>query len=193
MANVSNPKGLVPYSPQGVAPVAHICYIPSTDNTAVYLGDAVVLAGSADASGIYPTVAKVAVGTNYASGVVVGMAPMPELNDDFARALPYRAASTNRYVLVVGIDNPQQQYVIQGDEDLEAADVGNTANFATFPSPAGNTTTGWSYSQLDSSNIGTGTQLVIDGILPAPNNELGTACKAVVRINLHQSRNTTGV
>ena len=74
MANSDSPFGFKPVKHLNGNPwngKVNVYYIPSTDNTATFVGDAVKLAGSADATGKYPTVAQAAA-TNAICGVVVG-------------------------------------------------------------------------------------------------------------------------
>ena len=71
--------------------------------------------------------------------------------------------------------------------------LANTADFIF--TVAGDTVNEKSGCRLDSSTVGTGDQLVIEGISQnARRNELGSSnTVALVRFNLHQKRNTTGV
>ena len=63
MANIDSPFGLKPVKYLGGSPwngKANVYYIPASDGTAVFVGDAVKSAGSADATGKFPTVAQCA-------------------------------------------------------------------------------------------------------------------------------------
>ena len=103
MANSNTPYGLRPVGTIGNASYAgkiEKFFVPSTDATAIGLGDPVVLAGSADADGV-PTVTRFSnyvASTSTAStvvGVMVGVVPVPT-----DLTLNYRKASTAQYVLV---------------------------------------------------------------------------------------------
>lgn len=185
MANVNSPFGLRPVNLDGSAcdsfAVGTYAF-PSSDSTAMFIGDPVNLAGSADSVG-NPTVVKTTMaGSNYSIGAIVDFLP------DTSESPVYRAASTTRIARVA--NDPMQVFAIQCDESLAVTDIGNTASLVNG---TGSTASGLSGVQLDSSTIGSGTQLVIVGILRNANNELGTNCVALVRFNLHQARNTTGV
>lgn len=183
----------------GLKPVGHLlgldwnnsvrkCYIPSTDTSvAVFVGDAVDLAGSADATGAYPTVIRVTVGaTNPIFGVVVGVEPDLSVGLN----ITYRANSTSRYVWVCC--DPYVIYEIQACSSavIGAASVG--LNAVLVATHAGNTTTGLSGLELDS---GAGTapganatyQLLILGASDDPKNDI-TAVNArwKVMISLHR-------
>ena len=187
MANTDTPRGLRPVRHRNGAPyngAANLYFIPATDGTAVFLGDAVKLAGSADAEGV-PTVAQAAAGDTIC-GVVVGF----EANRDNL-ALTYRVASTARYVWVA--DDPDLVFEIQEDSDggaLAAADVGNNADIIVG---SGSTVTGLSGMELDSNTKGTATAtLRIMRLVPRADNEIGTNAMWEVMINEHRFTTTTG-
>jgi hypothetical protein len=184
---------------QGLRPIGHLlglnwnsnlqkCYIPSTDTSiGVFVGDAVDLAGSSDATGAYPTVTRVTTGaSNPIYGVVVGIEPDPSVGLN----ITYRQNSTSRYVWV--IRDPFVIYEIQGCSSavITAASVG--LNAVLVATHTGNTTTGLSGLELDS---GAGTApaadstytLTIMGCSDDPKNDI-TAVNAKwhVMINLHR-------
>jgi hypothetical protein len=186
MANVDRPNGLRPVKHLTGAPYngqANKYYIPSTDGTAVFVGDAVKSAGSADADGI-PTVAQAAAG-DAIRGVVVGVIPVT------SSSTIYREASTSRYVLVA--DSPDILFEIQEDSGggaLAATDVGNNADIVVG---SGSTTTGTSGMELDSSTKNTtSAQLRIVELIQTADNAIGTNAKWLVKINEHELTSTTG-
>jgi len=187
MANVSRVAGLRPVKHISGSPYNGQCnkyYIPSSDGTAVFIGDAVKSGGSADTDGV-PTVIQAAAGDTI-RGVVVGVIP------ETADSLIYRAASTARYVLVA--DDPDLLFEVQEDSVGGATalvDVGENADIIVA---AGSTTTGTSGMQLDSSTHGTGSaQLRIMGFIQRPDNAQGTNAKLLVKINEHELASTSGV
>lgn len=191
MANADAPFGLKPVAYRNGAPyngAATKCFIPSTDSNAMYVGDVVIEAGSSDTLGEYKTVSLATPGDgNYIGGVIVGFAPNPD-----NLSLQYRAASTSRYVLVA--DDPDLLFVAQEDGDaLAATDVGR--NVSLTSATAGSTYTGRSGWEIDTDTASTeaSAQCVIHGLDPAPDNVLGANARWLIRINLHQGRNTTGV
>jgi len=161
-------------------------FIPATDTTAVFVGDLVKLAGSADTDGV-PTVTQAATG-NAMVGAVVSVEPTTR------ESKVYREASTARYVLVA--DDPNQIFAVQEDSvggAMAAADVGLNAEITVG---SGSTVTGLSGVELDSSTKATTTthDLGIIGLLRKVDNEIGTNAEWLVRINNHQyTKNATGV
>jgi hypothetical protein len=151
-------------------------YIPSTDNVAVYVGDAVKSAGSATADGI-ATVAQVAAGDRIL-GVVIAVEAEVE------SSLKYRVASTNRYVDVCVDKN----IVYQITEDavggaLAATNVGQVADLVVG---SGNTMFGYSGMQIDSSTAAAGSsaQLKLLGLASIPGNAFGA--DAVWEVRIHE-------
>lgn len=190
MANTNAPAGLVPYASRGGKPydgAANKYYVPASDSTALFLGDPVKLAGSADATGRYATVTRAAAGDPIL-GVVVGVA------DPLVDSPIYRAASTATYVLVA--DDPDLVFLIQEDGDggtLAATSVGLNANVVAG---TGSTYTGRSGFLLDSSSANTTNTLdfQIIGLAPMEDNVLGSYAKWLVKPNTHaRAHGATGV
>lgn len=187
MANADTPYGLKPVRYFGGAPyngAARLYYVPSSDGTAIFIGDAVKLAGSADADGV-PSVAQAAAGDTI-MGVVVGV------KADTRDSLTYRAASTERYIWVA--DDPDLLFLVQEDSvggALAAADVGNNADLIVA---SGSTTTGQSAMEIDSSTkVTTTAQVRVVELWRDPSNEIGTNAKWLVRIVEHRNATATGV
>lgn len=193
MANADTPFGLkYLYSLAGGRAQTHRYYIPSTDSTAVYVNDPVVLAGSADTKGVAATVTRATVGNGYyITGVVAGFqvadgANTPNLN------IIYRPASTAMYVEVY--DDPWAIFLIQDDgvAALTADDVGfNAVLIATH---SGSTSTGLSGIEMNTSTdapaADASNQLLIRNLYDSPDNALGVNAKWEVMINLHTYRST---
>lgn len=190
MANVDRVNGLRPVRHLNGSPwngAVRRCYVPATDSTAIFVGDLVKSAGSGDADGI-PSVAQAAAGDTV-RGVVTGI---EVLGTDLESL--YRVASTERYVYVC--EDPDVVYEIQEDSvgtTLAATHIGNNGNVVVA---AGDTTSGASGMELDSSDVnstGTGAaQLNILGLVQRPDNEIGANAKWEVFINEHEFGSTTG-
>jgi len=162
------------------------CVIAAGDSTATFIGDPVKLSGTGvtagDGSGTYPTVVQATADAQIFGVVtafeVAGGGNAPNLDNQ------YRVASTERFCQVVpALDN---LFAIQADEDVEIADIGNTADLVNTLNviTAGSTVTGLSGAELDSSDIDTGSNLQILGVYNAPDNDLATDNPVViVRIN----------
>lgn len=189
MANVSRINGFRPVSHKNGSPYngqGNWYFIPSTDGTAVYPGDAVKLAGSSSADG-YSTVQLAAAGDAIV-GHVIGFAVNPlNLNIDGS----YRAASTNRYAIVE--DSPDVVWEVQtSNGTLAVTDVGLNINHAVgTPS----TTTGTSGATIDVGTKATTATLTykVWNFSTRVDNEIGSAAAKVwVVINNHQFGSSTG-
>ena len=175
MANADTPKGFRPVkqldgSPYNGAIVK--CAILAADATATFVGDLVKLSGTASAEG-YPSVAQGAATDTAFFGVVTSFDANP---DDLGTI--YRKASTLRKCNVaVARDN---LFLVQADGAFAITNIGNTADVVVS---AGSTVTGLSGMELDSSDIGTGVNLMILGVDERPDNDIDTNCDVIVRIN----------
>lgn len=189
MANVSRINGFKPvkhlngssYNGQSTR-----YFIPAADGTAVYIGDAVKLAGSADTDGTTPT-AQLAAAGDAICGIVVSVEPNP---DNFNVGGTFRAASTARYVLVA--DAPDIIFEVESSNGTPAsADIGLNINHAVgTPS----TTTGRSGATVDVGTKAVTATLTfkIRNFVPRPENEVGASAKFHVLINNHQFGASTG-
>ena len=164
-------------------------FIPAADTNAMFVGDPVVLAGSADPqTGAYPTVALATAGaTNRITGVIVGFDPTESI-----QSVGYRLASTAAYALV--IDDPGQLYEIQEDSvggALAVTDIGLNADLVAGTGSAFTKLSGW---QLDTSTKATGAtlQVRIVGLVDRPDNEIGANAKVLVRLNLTTETGAAG-
>jgi hypothetical protein len=190
MPNTNNPTGLRPNRHRNGAPyngAARRYFVPATDSTALYIGDPVVIAGSADADGIATVTKATAAGGAYMLGPVVSVEPITR------DSTPYREASVARYVWVA--DDPDLVFEVQEDAvggALAAVDVGLNADWIDG---TGSTVTGLSAVQLDTSTKATTNtlQLRILGFSQRVGNEIGANAKVLVSINLHALRNLTGI
>lgn len=199
MANADTPFGLKPVRHKGGAPyngAASPYLIPSSDSNAMFVGDPVVITGTANTAqikrvggdfqiGTLPTVAKATAGaTNRITGVIVGF--MPETRSSEV----YGVASTDRVALVA--DDPDLVFQAQADDALAVTGIGANANLVFTHS--GNTITGISGVEVDSSTsaVGATLQVRVLRFVNDPENEANSAANKVeVAINLHTM--TTGV
>lgn len=178
MANANVARGLVPVRMADGSPyngAVDIFYVPASDATALYKGDPVLLAGSADAGGIASVTRATAGGA--ITGVVVGF------TDAVSMTAGFRAASTNSYVLVAH----GQDTLFEIQEDgvggaIAAADIGLNADFIVA---AGNSFSKQSGVMLDTSTKATTVTLPlrIRGLAQRPDNEMGTNAKVLVTLN----------
>ncbi len=176
-------------------------FMPASDSTVVMPGDLVVLAGDARSATGVPTVTRATTTTGPVLGVVMGISfegqgdltnipPVTDLNTPI-----YRRASTDRYI-TVNVD-PQSVYEVQASQTgLSAATVTALVGLnAQFTTTAGNTTTGSSGMQVDTSTGATTATLPLKivGIPNKPDNVPGdTFINLYVKINSGQYGVGTG-
>jgi len=189
MANTDTPFGFKPVKHLNGSPwngKANVYYIPSTDNTAVFVGDAVKGAGAADTTGKYPTVTQATAGAAVI-GVVIGFGDNPyTMTHPDTPNRSYRPAATAMYAFVV--DDPQVIFEVQEDSDansITAAMVGLSTNFVVG---SGSTVTGKSAMELDSSDTATDTagNCRILRLANREDNELGNYAKWEILFGEHE-------
>jgi len=205
MANTSKIRGFIPVKHVNGSPYngqANIYYVPSSDGTALFVGDPVKLAADANSQGIQQ-VTKATAGAAVL-GVVVGVIntkfdPVAGTMSGGSVSLDtpvYRPASTGQYVLVC--DAPDVVYEVEAvtgpnaSYSFAVADVGLNADLATV---AGSTTTGTSAAALNMATAAaTATlQWKILGVVQRPDNEItGANTKVLVKINNAQLSAGTG-
>ena len=190
MANVAAPFGLRPVQNMGGAPYTgriRQYSVPAGDASAIYVGDAVKIAGTSQFINgqVFSDVAIAATGDVFV-GVVVGV--LAETRD----SLLYRAASTQRIVLVN--DDPNTLFEVSqgsGGTALTANDVGLNVNLVIV---AGSTVTGLSATVIDNTTEATTNTLdcKIVGMVNRADNDPGTAVgtgaassRFLVRLNRH--------
>lgn len=207
MASVSRINGFRPVKTISGAPYsgkANLYFMASGDSTVVMVGDAVKIAGDARAASGAPTVTRCGA-TDIPVGVVVGIlfsgvgnevTNVPAVSD--LNTPVYRRASTDRYVLVA--DDPQLVYEVQyaGTSVAAATITANVGLNGQFTTTAGNTASGASGMQLDSTGLATTSTLPLKivGFPSRPDNVPGdTYFSYYVTLNssLYGSLGTTGV
>ncbi len=202
MANTNRPFGLRPVRYLNGAPYngqVTSYYVPSTDNTALFIGDPVTLVGTGNVAafmeypiGTLPTCTIATAGTtNLVVGSVVGVLPITR------ESTPYRAASVEQIVFVA--DDPNLIFQIQDDGGgtLAASTVGLNA---VLIAGTGSTVTSYSAWALDGGTSSApattvGFQLKILGVSNLTGNDV-TSDYAVwdVLINQHSfGKNVVGV
>ena len=102
----------------------------------------------------------------------------------FSNYYPGSVNITQGVISAEVLDDPNQLFTIQADEDIVQADIGKNADVVVG---TGNTTTGVSAMELDSSTVANtaALNLKIVGFYSLPGNETGTNAVVVVKINEH--------
>lgn len=197
MANTSIINGLIPIGTQSGADyhgkLRRVAFLAS-DNTATFIGDLIKLSGSASPDGTAVSVAQSAAG-DASVGVLVALDVLnpSSLGESALSTANYRRASTLRYgYAAFGSD---VLYSCQEDSVGGALAVTDAADNINVIVGSGNTITGLSGMQLDSSTADTSNtlQLRLHGIDTSLGNAIGTNCRWIVSINLDQDVITTGV
>lgn len=159
-------------------------YVPSTDATAIFIGDAVEVTGAAH-SDYTPIVARLTHAGDSARGIMVAIDTYPEdLN------LNYRKASTGMHVLVC--DDPNIIFEMQEDAaaTLVAADAGGNVDITVT---AGSTASGRSAMVLASASINTtASQVRLLRLSNKPGNVVGQYAVWECMWNEHDFKTTTG-
>jgi hypothetical protein len=164
------------------------CYLPSTDANDMFIGDPVDLTGTSNTSdirgfkpGTLPAIVKATAGsTNKIYGFIVGFKKPNSIEDTMSYL--YRKASSDAIAFVALANNLICS--VQIDADLEAGDIGSTANF--LAGSGGSTITSVSSAVLESASIGTEAdkQFRILALQNEVGNELGNYAKVEVVCNL---------
>lgn len=189
-------SGLIPVKRGSNTPYVgsvSVYYVPSSDGTAIYPGDPVSLAGSADALGNYASVtAGTLAANNQWVGVMVGVLPTKEEIKTTAPLtnVVYRAASTAAYILVA--DDPDQEFIAAEDAAGAALAVADVGNLGILVAGTADSTYGRSGKKLDSSSFPAGTatgQLKLLGKVNRPGMELGsgTTSTAYWRVKINEA------
>lgn len=195
MANANRPSGLSPVRYLNGAKWnggGRVYSIPSTDGNAYAVGDPVVLAGSADASGVATVILATAGGANLVTGCIVGMGGITYGSGYVDPNLPNTAiipASKARGYYVLVEDDPMVIFEIQeSGTAMAAADV--SLNASLLSGTNNGFMSGW---QIDNSTKATtaALQLKLLGLSVRVDNAFGLYAKWQVLINNHSFR--TGV
>lgn len=192
MANVSRAQGLRPVrrmaaggSPMQVEQFA----VLASDGTALYVGDVVKSAGTADANGLQ-AVTRVTANTDLPLGVMVGRIPdYSNLNNPGG----LRSASTAATLFVLA--DPDQVYEVQANAATAVADIGLNVGLSFT---AGSSTTGLSGMQADMATKATTATLPLKivGVVQRPDQDMADSSnwKLLVTLNTNNfSGNTAGV
>ena len=197
MANQNAVNGLIPtttdYGGEYLSKLRRICFLAS-DGTATFIGDLIKLTGDSSADGQAEAVAQAAAG-DAAVGVLVALDELlpSTLGEGALSTANYRRASTLRYGYAAF--GPDVIYSCQEDSvggSIATTSSGQNINVIVG---SGNTVTGLSGMQLDSSTAATSNtlQLRLRGIDTTIGNATGTNCRWLVSLNLAQDTITTGV
>ena len=183
MANVDKAYGLRPMGNLSAtgAQKQYGYIIADNQAGAIFQGDLVTLVGGflvRYVSGTHATAVGVFNGCSY----VDPTSGKPTWSNYY----PGSVNITTGQIIAEVLDDPNQLFIIQADEDVVQADIGQNAAVAYT---AGSVVNGVSGVELDSSSILTTNTLVLKivGLYNIPNNSLGeNFTQVIVKINAHQ-------
>jgi hypothetical protein len=178
MSNTDTPFGLKPVRHAKGGVVRSNAYgIASALAANIFTGDPVIPVNTSKRI-------TIAAAGNQLIGVFAGVSYVDSLGDVQIR--PYWATGTTlksgTTAEATVYDDPDILFAVQGDEDIVADDIGQAADVVIG---SGNTSTGQSTTELDSSLITTSGQLRLEELWKVTGNEYGNFAKALVRISEH--------
>lgn len=195
MANSSAPSGFMACNHLGTAytpPLMRVAFAAG-DATAAFVGSLVKLTGAVDTDGYTPVVTLASPADTKLAGAIQAFDPQRAGN----WTTYYRTASTRMYAYIPR--DPECLYMVQEDS------VGGNIAVATaigqnidFTAESGNTTTGRSTMQLDSSTPAASTAALpirlVQPIMRADNDPTSAGSNGcwIVKINQNDLDNTTG-
>ena len=200
MANANRPSGFTPVQYLNGAPwngQARLYSIAAAYSTALYIGDPVISAGSANVNGI-PTIALGAT-TGALRGVIVGLGTQEGLIANPSNLdISYRpAAATTADWFAMVVDDPNVIFQIQEESNgtqLAAVDIG--LNTISKTGTGNGYLSGWQLPSSTGATPGTTAtlQLRLMGLVrtPAGTNAFGAYAKHLVMINVHELAHGTG-
>ena len=190
MANTDQPSGFTPVgTTDGSDWHGKLRTVQFADDYAAsaFVGDVVKLTGTGSVDGKYEQV-EVAAAGDANIGAIVEI--LPSFEDEGSLTQMYKPASTERLAKVCF--GSEVLYEVQEDSDgaaLAATDIGSDIDLIAG---AGNTITGISGQEIDSSTAGSGTQFRIRHIARREDNELGDFCRWIVTVNDNQDNQDGG-
>jgi hypothetical protein len=199
MANNNAPFGLKPINLDGStwAGQGKLIYIPSSQGTAIFVGDPLIPLGTTDAFGVPAFGLATGGATNRIAGAFLGNANGPAGSGVtmLQSSTVYHPASTAGYGFVT--DSADIAFSIQEDSvgGAIAVTTGGYAN-GNLIAGTGSTVTGLSGWLLDSSTVATGNatyQVKVLGLTRGPDNAIGNYARWNVQLNLSAlAQNTAG-
>ena len=178
MPNANAPFGLKPVRDGASRPYSDgtdAFALLAADNSVVYIGDPVVISGTADAVGVPSATLATAGAGNRITGVVAGFTPNPAIV-----AAGFRAAGNEVHALVE--HDPDALYEIMANGSVAATDIGANANLIAGTGGNSYKRSGW---MLDTASMTTTAtlQVRIVGLARRPDNDFGANAVLLVRIN----------
>ena len=198
MANANRPSGFTPVQYLNGAPwngQARIYAIAAAYATALYIGDPVITAGSADANGV-PTIA-LAAAAGGVRGVIVGLGTAEGLMANPSNLdITYRpGAAQSKVWYAMVADDPNIVFEVQENANgtaLTAAEIG--LNTISILSAGNGYVSGWMIASTTDATAAVTATLPIKllGLSRKLNNTFGAYAKHLVQFNVHELSHGTG-
>ena len=177
MANVDRQFGLRPVQHLDGAPyngAIRLVYIPDTVSEDMFIGSPVKSTGDGDARG-NPAV-ELGTPGDALYGVVVSFRV-----DGTDLEVQYRKGATEKYARVV--EAPDGIFEVQASGDIQPSNIGDLADLTEED---GSEVSGISTVELDTTTLGSGTQVRVIGFVDREDNEPGENAKVLVQIVDHE-------
>lgn len=199
MANNNAPYGLKPVNFDGTtwSGQGRLIYIPSSQSTAIFIGDPLVPLGTTDAYGVPAFGLATGGATNRIAGAFLGNTNGPAgSGSTLLQSSPiYHAASTAGYGFITDSDAISFSIMEDSVGGAIAITTGGYAN-GNLIAGTGSTVTGLSGWMLDSSTVATGNatyQVKVLGLDRGPDNVIGNYARWIVQLNTSAlAQNTAG-
>jgi hypothetical protein len=191
LANANAPFGLKPLNLNGTtwSGQGKMIYIPSSQGSAIYIGDPIIPLGSTDAWGVPAWGIATAGATHIIGGSFLGLSNGPAGSGVtlLQSSTIYFPGGVASYGFVC--DDPDVMWSIQEDSAGGAIAIANAgySNGNLVAGSGGSTATGMSSWQLQSSTVGSGNstyQVKVLGLTRGPDNVIGNYARWNVIINL---------
>jgi len=199
MANVNKPTGLSPVQYLNGSPwngAARTYSVAYNYNTAIYIGDPVILSGTADTNGVAGVTLATAGTGNPVLGVVVGVGRYESLmanpNNLSITYFPATGDGVNSPWYVMVADDPNIIFAAQDTGTGTALAATDIASNINLKSGAGNGfVSGWG---IDDASTGAGAtfQCKLMGLVRSQDNAFGQYAKFLVKLNNHAYGTGTG-
>lgn len=199
MANANRPSGFTPVQYLNGSPwngQARMYAIAASYGTALYIGDPVISAGSANSDGV-PTIA-IANTTGAIRGVIVGLGKYEGLMANPQNLdITYRPASDSAAWYAMVVDDPNVLFEVQEESNgtqIAATEIG--LNTISKSGTGNGYISGWMIPSVTGATPATTAtlQLRLMGLSrkPAGTNVFGAYAKHLVQINVHELAHGTG-
>lgn len=171
MANIDAPFGIKLEQPStGDVRLTRVL-LDADNSVATFIGDGLIVDQTNGGDGETLAMVQVAAGESV-DGILIGLEP----TDSARSATKYRPASTKKYGVAIVSGIKGQVFLMQEDSVGGALTADSVGAHCDIIVGSGDTTTGFSAMELDSSSASTTGQMVLLGPADIKGNAIGTNC-----------------